>query len=304
MKYVKLSGNQNIHHYGLIQDPKNRMDLLIFSQEQKQASFPVVTKKGIITVLNIQNEFAYINDVYPQGLQEYNNSFRKLSNNQTARWRFKEIEYKFNILNKMEDFFLQFQSLQIPGFDITYSPQYFNSVETLFYFYPDSYFSLLRWENDENFNAIKIKKIISAYPILTRDTFIIDYSPRQLLRVLHLFRINNDNWNQHSATFCKRKERHIAIDCKSGHVFGVSCNISETNGHCFCQIELEYWSKIISFKSYESGIPSSNTKEQTESHLRLIKNMNLYLLKNNVQFDNSQLTKNIWLQNIATSSMK
>lgn len=304
MNYIQLPDKHCIHHYGLIRNIEDRNVLLAYSKEQKLTSFPVATDKAIITVLNIQGEFAYIRGKYPHGIQEYNNTLRMLNNNRTARWRFKEIEYKFNILNKMEDFFLQFNSLQLPGFAVTHFPQYFNSVETMFYPYQESYFSLLRWENEDDYNAIKIKKTLSTQPILIRDSIIIDYTPQQLSHVLHLFRINNDNWIQHNTTFYKRKKRHIAIDCELGYVFGISCNISQVNSHYFCQVELEYWSKILPCQPPAEDISHIDSKEQIESHLRLIESMNKYLSKSNIQFDNIQLTKNAWLQHLATSQKK
>lgn len=102
----------------------------------------------------------------------------------------------------------------------------------------------------------------------------------------------------------QRKERHIAVDCESGHVFGVSCNISQTGSHYFCQVELEYWSKISPCQLSTKDILFTDSKEQIKSHLRLIESMNRYLSKNNIQFNNAQLTKNIWLQHIAASQTK
>ena len=304
MEYIQLTNEHCVHHYGLIQNPKNRNTLLMYSQEQKLASFPIITNESIITVLNIQGEFAYVRNECPQGIQEYNDTLRILTGNKTARWRFQEIEYKFNILNNLEDFFILFKSLQLSGFAVTHTPQYFNSIETMFYPYSKSYFSLLRWENEDEYNAIKIKKTLSICPILTRDSLIMDYTPQLLSHVFHLFRTNSDNWNQHSAIFHKRKERHIAVDCESGHVFGVSCNISQTGSHYFCQVELEYWSKISPCQLSTKDILFTDSKEQIKSHLRLIESMNRYLSKNNIQFNNAQLTKNIWLQHIAASQTK
>lgn len=129
MEYIELANEHCIHCYGLIQNPENRNTLLAYSQEQKLASFPIVIDKSIITVLNIQGEFVYIDGKYPQGIQEYNNTLRILTSDKKARWRFQEIEYKFNILNNLEDFFLLFKSLQLSGFVVTHAPQYFNSVE-------------------------------------------------------------------------------------------------------------------------------------------------------------------------------
>lgn len=304
MEYIQLTGEYCVYQYGVIQNPGNKNILLKHSLQQKLKSFIVVIDQTIVTVLNIQGEFVYIKGKFQQGIQEYNENLRMLSDNQTARWRFKEVEYKFNILHDMEDFFLQFSSLKLPGFSITYLPQYFNSIETMYYLYPECYFSLLRWEDEEEYNAIKIKKTISKLPILTRDTIIVDYTPHQFLSVLNLFHTSTEKWERYSATFHKRKERHIAIDYKSGHIFGISCNISQINSIYFCQVELEYWSRIFPCKSFSDNIPNFNDKEQLQSHFRLIASMNEYLQKNNIQFNNIQLAKNVWIQNIVTSHMK
>lgn len=111
MEYIQLTNEHCVHHYGLIQNPKNRNTLLMYSQEQKLASFPIITDESIVTVLNIQGEFAYVRNECPQGIQEYNDTLRILTSNKTARWRFQEIEYKFNILNNLEDFFYFCSSL-------------------------------------------------------------------------------------------------------------------------------------------------------------------------------------------------
>ena len=72
MEYIQLTNEHCVHHYGLIQNPKNRNTLLMYSQEQKLASFPIITDESIVTVLNIQGEFAYVRNECPQGIQEYN----------------------------------------------------------------------------------------------------------------------------------------------------------------------------------------------------------------------------------------
>jgi len=298
---IDLKCNEDfVHHYGLIRNPDNRKVLLNVYQESGLKCFPVIVNDEMVTVLNIQGEFIYQRGDKKYGICEYNEGFRLLDGTRDARWRFTETEYKVNILENQEDYYRLFPYLELSGFSISHSPQEFRSVETMFYPYPDSYFSLLRWENERAYNAVKVKKIILESPILSRDTLIVDYSPQLLSHIFWLFRTDYDGFVRGSSTFVKKKQRFVAVDNERGYVFGVSYNVSDFEGQLFCQIELEYWSRIVS----QVDIPSDDSSGRLCSHLKLIESMHRYLTDNGIRYDNEQLQKNIWLQKIAKSKMK
>ena len=293
----------SIHLYGLIRNPDNRDTLLNVSRERGLNSFPVISNSEVITVLNIQNEFVYCRGNKPHGIREYNRDLQLFSSIGTARWRFKEIEYKFNILNKEEFLYQLFPDLTFSGFAISRSPQLFHSVETMFYPHPDSYFSLLKWEDETTYNAIKIKKTVSKRPILTRDTLIVDYSPHRLSQVFTLFGIDENRFLYHSSTFIKKKQRHIAVDCDNGFVYGVSYNISRLDNHLFCQVEIEFWSKIVPQTAQPIDL-AGDSATQLASHEKLIKCMCHYLSDRGISFNIDQIQKKEWLQTIAASKRK
>ena len=281
MNYVHLIGERSAN-YGLIHDNTNIELLRDYSKKNNVASFPVLIADKVATILEIQGEYAFMRGEYSQGIQEYNDSLRLFTDNKTARWSFLEIEYKFNIKENIDKFFSLFSTLKLDGFDITCLPQDFNSIETMFHKYSDSYFSLLKWEGDEYHNAIKIKKTISNSPILSRKSIILDYNKKSLSRVFSLFKIDLEIWEKYNLTFYKKKKRHIAIDSETGHVFGVSCNISHIDENVFCQVEIEYWSKILPLNSLECEIQRVDNSVQIESHMKLVNSMRIFFAANKI----------------------
>lgn len=301
---IRLPNNEEtLPLFGLFRDSHNLDYLQTLYHQKGQNTFPIVLNNDIVTVLKIQNEFAYRKGFFPCGLRESNCDLRLLGNGDKARWRFIEIEYKINILDDEEEFYRTFRNLELTGFSVTCFPESFHSVETMFYPYPDSYFSLLRWENEPHYNAIKIKKTLSSSPILTRDSLIIDYTPHRLSHVFALFGTDNEGFLRLSSVFVKKKQRHIAIDNKEGFVFGVSYSISQFDSHLFCQVEIEYWSRIVSQEPNEYSTHNDNDL-RLDSHHRLIMSMQEFLQRNDVRFNNDQIPKNIWLNNIATSKTR
>ena len=302
---VRLKNDEaNIYSYGLVRNQENRNNLLVVAQEKGTDTFPAIVNDVEVTVLKVQNEFVYCKGFYPHGICEYNKNLCILSNEGSARWRFLEIEYKINVLNKEEELYQSFCQIKLLGFSTTYLPQLFRSVETMFYPYPNCYFSLLKWEGEQNYNAIKIKKTISTSPFLSRDTLIIDYTPHRLSHVLRLFKIDHEGFRNQCATFIKKKQRHIVVDNEKGYVFGVSFNISKIQDCLFCQVEIEYWSKIIPILSHETLIHYDDTSQRIDSHSKLVEGVCQYLAMNGIKYDKVQLQKNIWLQRIATSTMR
>lgn len=293
-----------IYPYGLIRNAVIRDELQAFMDKEQLESFQAVINDEIVTILHIQNEFVYSKGCFPYGICEFNNSLCMLDNSGSARWRFQEIEYKINVLNKEEEFYHIFTHLDLPGFSVTRLPQEFHSVETMYYPYADSYFSLLRWKNEQAYNAIKIKKTIATEPILTRDTLIIDYTPKHLSYVYLVFGTNPDDFLSHSSSFVKKKQRHIVIDNAKGYIFGVSNNLSHSNDHVFCQIEIEYWSRLV---PKQSPIPANlhdDSPDRLESHFRLINRMYEFLRRHNTSYNNIQLQKSVWLKSIAALKQK
>ena len=293
-----------IHRYGLILNADNKERLLSISQDKGLGSFPVSCNDEVVTVLNIQNEYAYCLGYYPYGICEFNDDLHMLTDSNAPRWRFTEIEYKLNILSDAEKFYQLFLNLELIGFSVSRFPQEFHSVETMFFPYPDSYFSLLRWENESEYNAIKIKKVISESPILTRDTVIVDYSSKRLSDVFVQYGINSNDFHRQSATFVKKKRRHIAVDNNKGYVYGVSFNISQTGSNLFCQIELEHWSQLVPQRAQNVVNNCYDCSDQQCSHMKLIESMCQYLVKNDIRYNNDQLQKNVWLKNIAALKKK
>lgn len=291
--------NENIATpYGLIQVQKNIELLQNHCRKNKICTLPVLINHTFITVLDVQGEYAFCKGKYDEGIQEYNDTLRFISGEKNARWRFREREYKFNIVGNMEAFFLLFDHLELEDYDVSRYPQIFNSSETMFYKRSDSYFSLLQWEGDRDYNAIKIKKNIVVHPILERDTMIFDYNSENFNRTLNLFGQGKEDWEKYKATFQKKKKRHIVIDKKTGHIFGVSCNISHVFEKLFCQVEVEYWSRITPTLSFKILDTEKDRELSLSSHLRLLDKTRDFLRKNNISFNEEQLVKNKWLQRI------
>lgn len=287
--------DEGFNKYGIFKNTNNIRLLKELSNKYNCNSYCIACSGYYLGVLNIQHEFIYLKDKSPIEIKEHNNKLKLLSDD-SPRWVFQEVEYKLNILKNEFRFYEIFDFMNVDQFDFTLHPQEFHSIENIFYKYVNKYFSVLTWKNDQRPNAIKIKKIQNTKPILARDTLIIDFSNEALSNVFLDFSINEHVYTKYSAKIDKQKKRHIVIDKILGYVFGVSCNISKTSDdNLFCQVEVEYWSKIVNKNDFSV---IENQQEMTSVHFKLINGIMNFMTNYNVNFNNLQLTKNVWLRKI------
>ncbi|GKX65202.1 hypothetical protein [Inconstantimicrobium mannanitabidum] len=305
LKKEILNGN-----YGVINDPK--LFLMINSLINKNGNLMLEEyteqgRKKYINILKVVNTLCYKISDSIETLSEFNPTL-KMECSKNSFWSVNETEYKIDVYPtdkfSFSKFNAMFENVNIENFE-TGAIQCTNSFERYLELQSDNikdYLVLLGKKGWSKKPAIKFKEKEEG-EILTRRVKILELNKENLIESIE--QITKENYKNVQIDklppFYKRKDRVVCIDQKRGYVFGVSYSEAKTatkDSSMFNQIEVEFWSKLIS----GNANPNIDWEDVNISHKELIKAIEKTLVKENFKYRAPGGRKYDWLSQLGKSN--
>ncbi|MHC1747159.1 MAG: hypothetical protein AB9856_02075 [Cellulosilyticaceae bacterium] len=248
--------NDNI--FGIIQNDDLKEIIEELLDEKGNVSLEEATEGAAKTYLNVckvVNTLCYKVSSSPEVMEEFNPTL-KLECSEDSFWSVNETEYKIDV-NPSKDFsfnhFKQlFEEVTVQHFDMG-KIQRTNSFERYLELEArgkKDYLVLLGKKGWAKKPAIKLKKQAQG-DILTRTVKILELTKENLINSIEELTQNEyqDVAIRRFPSFYKTKDRVVCIDHKRGYIYGLSYSEAKTlskDNQCFNQIEIEFWSQLIS----------------------------------------------------------